>query len=170
MTTPPRTLRWNLVPIDTAVLLEGEDVAGRLRRDLYGDWAETPAGPEQVARAWRVLEVGLRRDRLTLRGAQGDEAWVTTDWTGHGQLGLGGGRTWALTLGAEGIVQVRDPALGLRLEACVERQTMTLWDADAPRELALLLLAWLRRMQASARAPLAPGGPRGRSRRALLED
>ena len=167
MTTPRRELRWEPVPVDTLVLREGDDVLGRLRRDLYGTWVEHAASEATPARAWRLVELGLRRDRLTLRDATADDATLVDDWSGHGRLLLADGRVWGVERGADGHVRVRDATRGIVLDVATERASVTFSGASVPVHVVLLVVAWsLRRPGAGAGVSVA--GTRSRSRRDLL--
>jgi hypothetical protein len=167
MTSPRRELRWEPVPVDTLVLREGDHVLGRIRRDLYGAWAETAGVDGSAAKAWRLVELGLRRDRMTLRDASSDDATLVDDWSGHARMLLADGRVWGVERAGDGHVRVRDATRGVVLDAVPERGVVTVTGGGVPAQVVLLLIAWSVRSRGVG-AGVSVAGPRTRSRRDLL--
>ncbi len=166
MTTPLHELRWVEVPVDTTVVMRRDDVLGRVRRDLYGTWAERAEGEGDAASAWRVVPVGLRRDRFVLRGERGDDATLVLDWSGHARLVLSSGATWTVERRGDGAVRVHDAARGTQVHLDPARQVVRAADARGEHLAAvLLLLAW--RPWAQGTLAVATSVPR-LSRRELL--
>ncbi len=143
MTTSLHELRWVEVPVDTTVVMRGDDVLGRVRRDLYGTWAEQAEGEGDAASAWRVVPVGLRRDRFVLRGERGDHATLVMDWSGHARMLFASGATWTVERRGDGTVRVHDAALGTQLHLDPARQVFRAAHVRGEHlAAALLLLAW----------------------------
>ena len=168
MTTPRRELRWEPVPVDTLVLREGDDVLGRVRRDLYGTWVESAGGESTPAHAWRLVELGLRRDRLTLRDTTSDDATLVEDWSGHGRLLLADGRVWGVERGADGHVRVRDATRGTVMDVASDRGAVSLTGAPIPPQVVLLVVTWALRARGVG-AGVSVAGTRSRSRRDVLD-